>query len=141
MEYMIGVMLSLAVVGFGAALGLDRERGFYPIVLMVVASYYILFAAMGASGRTLMVEIIVACGFLLVAALGFRKSLWFVVAGLIGHGVFDFFHHTFIQNPGVPAWWPGFCLAFDALLGVLLAVTLTRRGTKERVRIGRPEQL
>lgn len=127
MEYMIGLILALAVVGLASALGLDRERGFYPIVLMVIASYYVLFAAMGASSRTLVIEILVACGFLLAAALGFRKSLWFVVAGLVGHGVFDFFHHVFIQNPGVPAWWPGFCLAFDALLGVVLAVGLVRR--------------
>ena len=127
MEYMIGLILALAVVGLASALGLNRERGFYPIVLMVIASHYVLFAAMGASSRTLVIEILVACGFLLAAALGFRKSLWFVVAGLVGHGVFDFFHHVFIQNPGVPAWWPGFCLAFDALLGVVLAVGLVRR--------------
>lgn len=131
MEYMIGLILALAVVGLASALGLDRERGFYPIVLMVIASYYVLFAAMGASSRTLVIEILVACGFLLAAALGFRKSLWFVVAGLVGHGVFDFFHHVFIQNPGVPAWWPGFCLAFDALLGVVLAVGLV--GRRERL--------
>ena len=53
MEYLIGVILSLAVAGFAAVVGFDRERAFYPTVLIVVASYYILFAAMGASGRTL----------------------------------------------------------------------------------------
>lgn len=127
MEYVIGLLVSLAVVGLGASVGLNRERGFYPIVLMVTASYYVLFAAMGASSRTLIIEILVACGFLLVAQLGFRKSLWFVVAGLVGHGVFDVVHHVFIQNPGMPVWWPGFCLAFDALLGVILAVGLVRR--------------
>jgi len=24
-------------------------------------------------------------------------------------------HHRFISNPGVPAWCPGFCLAFDVV--------------------------
>ena len=62
----------------------------------------------------------------LVAVLGFRKNFWFVVAALIGHGVFDFVHRFFIDNPGVPHWWSGFCLAFDALLGVFLAVRLIR---------------
>jgi hypothetical protein len=38
---------------------------------------------------------------------GFKKNLWVIVAALAGHGVFDFFHHLFIQNPGVPVWWPG----------------------------------
>ena len=126
MEYWIGLILSLGVAGFAAAIGLDRERGFYPTVLIVVASYYVLFAAMGASGRTLMIEIAVAVGFLLLAVLGFRKNFWFIVTALIGHGVFDFVHRFVIDNPGVPQWWPGFCLAFDALLGALLAVRLIR---------------
>lgn len=41
-----------------------------------------------------------------------------------GHGVFDFSHHLFIKNPGVPVWWPGFCLSFDVLAGGFLAMLL-----------------
>ena len=36
----------------------------------------------------------------------------------------DFFHRFFIDNPGVPRWWPGFCLAFDVVLAVWLTVRL-----------------
>jgi hypothetical protein len=126
MEYLIGLILSLAVAGFAAVIGFDRERAFYPTVLIVIATYYVLFAAMGASRRTLIIEIVVAGGFLLVAGLGFRKNFWLIVAALIGHGIFDFVHRFLIDNPGVPHWWPGFCLAFDALLGVFLAVHLIR---------------
>jgi hypothetical protein len=106
--------------------GFDRERAFYPTVMIVIASYYVLFAVMGASKHTLTIEIVVAGGFLLVAVLGFRRNVWLVVAALIGHGVFDFVHRFFIDNPGVPHWWPGFCLAFDALFGAFLAVRLIR---------------
>jgi hypothetical protein len=126
MEYLIGLILSLAVAGSAAVIGFDRERAFYPTVLIVIASYYVLFAAMGASRRTLIFEIVVAGGFLLVAVLGFRKKFWLIVAALIGHVIFDFVHRFFIDNPGVPHWWPGFCLAFDALLGVFLAVHLIK---------------
>jgi hypothetical protein len=126
MEYLIGLILSSAVASSAAVIGFDRERAFYPTVLIVISSYYVLFAAMGASRRTLIIEIVVASGFLLVAVLGFRKDFWLVVAALIGHGIFDFVHHLFIDNPGVPHWWSGFCLAFDALLGVFLAVRLIR---------------
>jgi hypothetical protein len=73
-------------------------------VLIVIASYYVLFAAIGASSRTLIIEIAVASGFLLVAVLGFRRNVWLLVAALFGHGVFDFVHHLFIDNPGVPHW-------------------------------------
>jgi len=36
---------------------------------------------MGASQRTLWIEIAIACGFSLFAILGFKRNPWFVVAG------------------------------------------------------------
>lgn len=126
MEYLIGVILSLAVAGFAAVIGFDREPALYPTVLIVIASYYVLFAAMGASMPTLIIESLVAGVFLLFAVFGFKRNYWLVVAALIGHGIFDFVHHLFIDNPGVPRWWSGFCLAFDVLLGAFLTVRLIR---------------
>jgi hypothetical protein len=125
-EYLIGLILSVAVAGFATAIGLDRERAFYPTVLMVIASYYVLFAVMGGSSRALLIEIVVASVFLLLAVVGFKRSLWFAVAAIVGHGVFDFVHQRFIENPGVPHWWPGFCLTFDVIFGAWLAVRLMR---------------
>jgi len=126
MEYLIGLILAVATVCLSTGVGLARERSFYPTVLIVIGSYYVLFAAMVASRRTIVVESVVAGIFLLFAVFGFKRNLWFVVAALIGHGMFDFVHHFFIDNPGVPHWWPGFCLAFDALLGLFLALRLIR---------------
>ena len=128
MEYPIGLFLSLAVAGLATMIGLDREAAFYPTVLIVIASYYVLFAVMAASGRTLLLEIVVASGFLVFAIIGYKRNLWLVAVALVGHGVFDIVHHLLIDNPGVPHWWPGFCLVFDVILGGLLAVhLLTRR--------------
>ena len=127
MEYLIGLILSLAVAGSAAVIGFDRERAFYPTVLIVIASYYVLFAAMGSSRHTLIIETVVAGAFLLLAVIGFKTNFWLIVAAFIGHGIFDFVHRFFIDNPGVPHWWPGFCLAFDALLGVFLTVSLIRQ--------------
>lgn len=122
MEYLIGLVLALAVAGFAAVTGFERDRVFYPTVLIIVAHYYVLFAAMGASGRTIAIETAVASAFLLIAVLGFKRNLWLVAAAIAGHGVFDFFHHSLIENPGVPRWWPGFCLAFDVGFGAYVAV-------------------
>ena len=127
MEYLIGLLLSLAVAGVATIIGLDRERAFYPTVLIVIASYYVLFALMGASGRTFVIEIAVASGFSLLAIIGYKTSLWLVAIALVGHGVFDIVHHLLLENPGVPHWWPGFCLVFDGILGGLLAVRLLKR--------------
>lgn len=127
MEYLIGLLLASAVAGLAVITGLDRERAFYPTVLIVIASYYVLFALMAPSGRALVIEILVASGFLLLAIIGYKRNLWLVAIAIVGHGVFDSVHHLLIQNPGVPRWWPGFCLVFDVILGVLLAVRLMRR--------------
>jgi hypothetical protein len=125
-EYLIGLILSVAVAAFATLIGLDRDRAFYPTVLIVIAAYYVLFAVMGGSSRALLVETIVASGFLLLAVFGFKGSLWFAVAAIVGHGVFDLVHHRFIENPGVPGWWPGFCMTFDVVFGAWLAVRLMR---------------
>ena len=54
--FMIGFGLALAL-GFAAtAIGFDRERSFYPVVLIVIASYYILFAAMAGAVNALTAE-------------------------------------------------------------------------------------
>jgi hypothetical protein len=127
MEFVIGLVLALAVTGFATAIGLDRDRAFYPTVLIVVASYYVLFATMAASSQIVLVETLVGVAFLLVAVIGFKTSLWLVAAALAGHGAFDFVHSLAIANPGVPQWWPGFCLAFDVTAAAVLAVLLTTR--------------
>jgi hypothetical protein len=127
MEYLIGLILALAVAGAATIIGFDRERAFYPTVLIVIASYYVLFAVMDAPGRILMIEFIVALGFVLAAVIGFKTNLWLVVIALVAHGVFDIVHARFIQNPGVPDWWSEFCLTFDVVVGVYLAVLLMTR--------------
>ena len=127
MEYLIGVALAVGVCVFAMLTGFDRGRVFYSTLVLVVAHYYILFAVMGSSMSALAVESIIAVVFVAVAVTGFKKNLWLIVAGLVGHGVFDFFHHVLVHNPGVPVWWPGFCLSFDVLAGGFLALRLIRR--------------
>ena len=127
MEYLIGIGLAVAVCAFAMLSGFDRDRVFYPTVLIVVATYYILFAVMGNSTPALVSESLIAVAFSALAVAGFKKTLWLIAAGLAGHGVFDFFHHLIVQNPGVPVWWPGFCLSFDIPAGCFLAMLLRRR--------------
>ena len=127
LEYLIGVILAASVCTFGLIAGFDRDRAFYSTMLIVVATYYILFAVMGNSTRAVTMETLVAGAFFVLAVVGFKKSLWLVAAGIAGHGVFDFVHGLFIQNPGMPAWWPGFCGSFDVVAGIFLGVLLVRR--------------
>jgi hypothetical protein len=126
LEYLIGAGLALTISVFATVAGFDRDRAFYPTVLIVVASYYGLFAVMGGSNRALAIESGVMVVFLLVSILGFKRNLWIIAGALFAHGVFDIFHGHLIANPGVPAWWPMFCLTYDVTAGAYLAWLLNR---------------
>jgi len=130
MPYLAGIVLAVTVSGLATLIGLDRDRAFYPTVLVVIASYYVLFAVMGGSGHALAVETLVMTGFLLVAMFGFKKNLWLVVAALAAHGIFDLLHGHVVANPGVPAWWPAFCLTYDITAAAFLAWLLRRPGSR-----------
>ena len=132
MPYLTGIVLAF-LTGIGCRLaGFDRDRALYPIVVIVVASYYVLFAAIGGSARTVLVESTVMMVFVSMAVIGFRSSLWVIVAALAAHGVFDFVHGRLVSNPGVPAFWPAFCLGFDVLIAVFLAGLLHRGKVRAR---------
>jgi hypothetical protein len=118
---LVGLVLALAVGLFATATRLDRDRAFYPTVMIVIAYLYSLFAVMGGSNTALMLELVPGTAFLGLTMLGFRTSLWYVVLALAAHGVFDFFHGRIIPNPGVPVFWPAFCGTYDVAAAAYLA--------------------
>lgn len=126
MGYGIGSVLSVVVSVFARLVGLDRDRAFYPTVLIVVPSYYVLFAVIRGTTHALIVELSVMTAFVVAAVVGFKCSLWIVSAALVGHGVFDFFHAGIVTNDGVPEYWPAFCGAYDVGAGGILAWLLMR---------------
>jgi hypothetical protein len=123
---MIGATLAVAVGLLGTHAGLDRDRAFYPVVTIVVASYYSLFAVMGGSSRALVLETLVGALFLVAAVAGFRSSLWLVAFALAAHGIFDLVHGALVANAGVPRWWPEWCLAYDVAAAAYLGWRLKR---------------
>jgi hypothetical protein len=127
MPYVIGIVLSVGVALFARYVGFDRDRAFYPTVMIVIASYYVLFAAMSGSVQTVVIESVVMALFAAAAVAGFKSSGWIVVVALAAHGVFDAVHGHIIENAGVPAWWPAWCLAYDVGAAVGLG-WLLRRG-------------
>jgi hypothetical protein len=124
MSYLIGAILALTVGLFATRVGFDRDRAFYSTVMLVVASYYVLFAVAGGSSEALLIECLVFVPFLIAATAGFKRSQWLVVAGLAAHGALDLVHPHLVSNPGVPDWWPGFCLAYDGVAACYLGILL-----------------
>ena len=71
MALLVGALLAFSVGLWASGVGLDSDRAFYPVVTIVIASYYALFAVMGASTHALVLESLVCAVFLAVAAIGF----------------------------------------------------------------------
>jgi hypothetical protein len=118
MGIFIGVVLALAVALLARRSGLDQDRGFYPVIVIVVASYYDLFAVMSGEPGILLAELV--------------PFVLFVGAALTGHGIFDIFHAQLISDPGVPVWWPAFCASYDITAGLYLAWRLNLQQTGTR---------
>ena len=126
LPFVIGIVLSAGVALFARYVGFDRDRAFYPTVMIVIASYYVLFAAMSGSVQTVVIESVVMTLFAAAAVAGFKSSTWIVVVALAGHGVFDAVHGYVIENAGVPAWWPAWCLSYDIGAAAILAWLIKR---------------
>lgn len=132
MEFIVGITLALFVCGASAWLGMDRDRVFYPTVLIVVATYYVLFAVIDGRNDVLRSELAIAAAFIALAVVGFKRKLWIAVAAIAGHGVMDLFHHDLVHNTGVPPGWPGFCMAFDVTAAAFVAVAMLLRAARQR---------
>ena len=116
--FLVGALLAVAVAALGKITRFDQDRSFYPTVLVIIASYYILFAILGGSPHALAWETMIAFAFSTVAVFGALRLPVLVGIGIVAHGLFDLVHHVIIQNPGVPPWWPSFCMSIDVLLGL-----------------------
>ncbi len=125
--FFVGVACALAVGIYGTMTGLDRERAFYSTALVVIASYYILFAVMAGALSALGPELLIFAVFAAVATWGYRRDLRLVMGALAAHGVMDFFHGSMVSNPGVPSWWPAWCGAYDVAAAIYLAILVWRR--------------
>jgi hypothetical protein len=115
-----GMALAVAVSASASGCGFDRQRAFYSALLLVIASFYVVFAIAALSPGAVVDELIWVGVFAVLAGAGYRTSLWIVVVAIAGHGVFDMLHGA-VPRPGVPAWWPGFCLGYDMVAATWLA--------------------
>ena len=129
----VGVLLAVGVAALGKFTRFDEDRSFYSTVLVIIASYYVLFAVLGGSGHALVWELVVAVAFSSAAIIGALYLPMLVGIGITAHGLFDLVHHVLIENPGVPTWWPSFCGSIDVALGLwVVIITGSRAKWKTR---------
>ena len=114
----IGLLLAVGIAALARFTRFDEDRSFYSTILVIIASYYVLFAVLGDSRHALGWELVIAVVFSAVAIIGALVLPALVGIGIIAHGLFDLVHDGLITNSGVPTWWPSFCWSIDVLLGL-----------------------
>ncbi len=122
-----GIGLGVAVAVFASRIGFDRDRSFYPTVLLVIAAYYVLFAVMLGNERAILIETGVAALFSIASIIGYRWSALIVAAAIFAHGVYDAAHHLVFPDHGAPSWWPGFCGSIDIVLAIAAVLAVRKR--------------
>lgn len=122
-----GIGLGVAVAVFAWRTGFDRDRSFYPTVLMVIAAYYVLFAVMSGNERAILIETGVAALFCIAALVGYRWSALTIATAIFAHGVYDAVHHFIFPDHGAPVWWPGFCGSIDVVLAIAAVLAVKTR--------------
>ena len=65
--FITGVGLAVVLAVFGKLTGYEKDRSFFPTLLIVIASYYLLFAILDGSVSTILIEIAVAAFFIVLA--------------------------------------------------------------------------
>lgn len=138
MAWLVGSVLAVGVALFARLVGFDRDRAFYPTVLVVVGALYVLFATMAENPSGIMLEVPFFVLFAALAVIGFKTSMWWVVGGLALHGLFDFVRQSWLPGSGVPSFWPAFCGSYDVVaaagLAVLLRLDRGRKASRDTAR-------
>jgi hypothetical protein len=95
----------------------------WAIALVIIAPVYIGLAVADGRPAVIGVEVGVATGFIILAAISVTSSPWLVVIGLAGHGVKDLWQYRsrFVANT---RWWPPFCMVVDGVAATVIAVLL-----------------
>jgi hypothetical protein len=91
-------------------------------LLGVIAATYVGFALASRGRLPVWPQVFVFLGFEALALLGLYLSWWFLIIGLVLHGVWDFLHHGERAQGAVPAWYPPACAIYDWVLAIFAAV-------------------
>lgn len=124
MSIAVGIVMAVAMCLAARFIGFDRDRAFYPVLLIAIASYDLVFATLTEDAGVIVAECLLASLFIVMAVIGFRKWPVLVLLGLAGHAAADAVHPHLIANGGIPAWWPGFCAGFDVAAALVFGVLL-----------------
>jgi hypothetical protein len=105
--------------------GSALERRALALFLAGMPVIYVASWALEPAPGWLTIELVGVVVFVALAYLGWTRSIWFLAAGIAGHGVFwDAWHHG--RTPFVPDWYALGCFLVDVGIGAYVACEAPR---------------
>ena len=120
-----GVALAVAIFAGLSVMGLVRDRGVLAVLLVAIASYYLVFSFENGDARDLLWHGVAFAAFVVFAAIGFSQGVRMIALGLVLHGLFDIAVVP-LFSASAPAWWAAFCAGVDITLGGMILMTRQR---------------
>jgi len=114
----IGFLSGLLVILVVFLLKKLHQPTIYSLILSGIGFIYVGFA--WSDTGTLIVNFLQALFFLIVAAYGLKKGLYYLAAGYFLHGIWDLVYSLFPSSNLAPPHYDLFCLSIDFTIGIYL---------------------
>ena len=116
----IGLSLGFVSILFTHLLKQVDEKAFYGLMLAAIGALYVGYT--WTDTTSLIINCVQAFFFGTLAYLGIKKSMYFMAAGFMLHGAFDFVYSLFPLPDFRPPHYDVFCLSIDWVIGFYLFV-------------------
>jgi len=100
-------------------------------ILCSIAFIYVGFSLKGNTIGLIVLEVLIAVVFYLIAVIGYSKNNYLIAYGIILHGIWDILHHNAsLVKTDIPDYWPLYCLITDIICGVYFFIVFRTKTTK-----------
>lgn len=121
----IGLSLGIISILFSSLLKHLDEMAFYGLMLAAIGALYVGFT--WTDTTSFIINCVQAFLFGTLAYLGIKKSMYFMAAGFVLHGAFDFAYSLFPLPDLRPPHYDVFCLSIDWVIGAYLFIIAYRQ--------------
>lgn len=122
---LIGISSSLITILIFSLFKRIDKNTIYGLILMGIGFLYIGYT--WTDINTVVISGVQALFFMSLAYLGIKKNYWYLVAGFILHGVWDFVYPFFASSDLLPPDYDYFCSTYDIIVGVYLIIINYRK--------------
>ena len=124
LQYIFILGLAVLTCVAGDYLSYYKALDFFSLLLAMIAGVYIGFAIEDGRRNRLLIEGLVALGFVVLVLLSLWRWPILLPVGYFLHGVWDLMHHPFRFGARTRKWYPPACMFYDWLVGAFIYITM-----------------